>query len=308
MTLHISVLVEAIAAVHLAGYVEESQWPERGGLMLVGPPGTLKSTLLQILDRTYSDVLVISDLNLRSLAQLRDEIAAGKIRTLVFPEIAKLFERKAETSSAVEGVLRALASEGFTSAGFEDSRISRFTARASVIAALTPSFQRKKFDDWTETGFSRRFLWSFITLSDAQVIERALVEWQRLSFRVGHLPPLPVSGTIPMLSTRAERERCRILVKYQPGGDNALQLQLLMKMISVLRWWYREMGDPRNAFDTVLSFAETLGRQGGQIDLDAPSKNSSQKQSAERKRADRAERTAAARRLAKARVTSRRRK
>jgi predicted kinase len=294
-TFHVREFVEALAAVHLSSYVQ-SQFPERGGLMVVGPPGVLKSSLLGVLDRQYGDVLVMSDVNARSLTALRDEVAAGKVRTLVFPEMAKLYDRKSDTAQNIEGVLRALASEGFLSASFEDSRISRFTARATIIGAMTPAFNRRRFEEWNESGFCRRFLWSFVRLHDPYVLRDAVIEGERLSFGVPSLPPVPAHGLIPDLTTAEERRRLTMLLKYQPGGDNTLQLVLLTKMLAVLRWWYRELGDPRSAYQTIEHFAQSLWRDGAELVIDRPGATP-QRRAAQRRVAERAEVSAAARRL-----------
>lgn len=300
MAIHVRDFIESLAAVHLSSYVA-SQFPERAGLMVVGPPGVLKSSILTTLDRQYGDVLVLSDVNAKSLTALRDEVAGGKIRTLVFPDFGKLYERKAETAQNVEGVLRALASEGFTSASFEDSRISRFTARATVIAAMTPASHRKHFESWNESGFSRRFLWSFITLDNPWLLRDAVVAAERLSFGVSALPPIPAHGVIPDLTTRSERSQLTLDLKYQPGGDTTQQLSLLVKMVSVLRWWYQESGDARDALDTVRSFAASLWREGAKLLLDPPKTVSGQRIAAERRRVEKSGLTAAARKLARAR-------
>lgn len=301
--MHIREYLEVIAAIHLSSRVS-SNFPERGGLMIVGPPAVLKSSMLQVLDRHYHDVLTLSDINAKTLTALRDAVSSHRINSLVFPEFGKIYQRKSDTSSNVEGVLTAMVSEGFLSAGFEDSRIQRLEARAVVIGAMVPATHRKHFEEWEDSGFHRRFLWSYIVMEHPGWLEAAVVEAERLSFGLTVLPRAPVDGSmITDLTTRAERERCRVFVKYQPGGHAVLQLQLLTKALAVLRWWYRESGDPRNAMDTITAFGETLGKIGGRLDFDLPRKLSPQKQTAERTRADKSERTAAARRLATGRKT-----
>lgn len=262
--------IEAVAAVHCSSYVA-GEFPERGGLMIVGPPAVLKSTFLEILDRHYHDALALSDVNAKSLAALRDAIANGRIRTLLFPEFAKLYERKADTAANVEGVLRAFAAEGFSSASFDDARISRLRARATIIAAMTPGEQRTHFERWENSGFNRRFLWSLIGLEDPTVLQQAVIEWRRIEFRVGTLPLVPIEKRrIPNTTTRAERTQLRNLCKYQPGGDQTVQMQMLVKMLAVLRWSYEESGDRRDPMATVMRFAATLGKHGALLSLDPP--------------------------------------
>lgn len=267
-------LVEVVSAVHLSSYVE-GRFTERGGLMIVGPPGVLKTTFISVLDRHYEDAIMLSDVNARMLVQLRDAIAGGSVRTLVFPELAKLYQRVEHTAANAEGVLQALAGEGFQAASFEDSRVSRLRARGTIIGAMTPATRERHFARWEENGFNRRFLWSLIRLADPGVLERAVVEWKLIDFNIKHVPRPPVMGeSIPNLTTRAERQDLKILCKYQPGTSHALHLQLLTRVLAVLRWWYEQVGDTRDPMATLHRFAESLGRDGGDVELDEPGRAS----------------------------------
>ncbi len=265
-------LVEVLSAAHLT-YLVESPFEERGGIMLVGPPAALKSTFLNELDRQYADALSLSDLNAKALVALRDRVASGVIHTLVFPEYAKIYERKDDTSANLEGSIRALTAEGFSAAAFEDASVNRVRARAMVIGAMTPSTQSKRFEQWEASGFNRRFLWSLIRLENPHVLEQAVVDWHRLKFQFVHLPQAPAFGAkIPNATTREERELIRRWVKYQPGGSAVQHTQTLTKVLAVLRWWYHEVDDGREPIDTVMSFAESLGREGAMLQLTPPSR------------------------------------
>lgn len=263
-------LVEVVCAAHLGNLVE-GPFHERGGIMLVGPPGVLKTTFVGALDSQYQDAIMMSDVNVKSLVKLRDAIAAGKVNTLVLPEFAKIYERQDATAKNVEGTLRALAAEGFSAASFEDSRINRLTARAMVVGALTPATVDLHFTEWEESGFNRRFLWALMRLSDPIALEKAAVNWKRIDFRMAHVPLAPLGATIPNHTTARERQRLASIAKYQPGGDHAIQIQMLIRMLAVLRWWYAESGQPRNAMETMEAFAPALGKNGVTIVLpDSP--------------------------------------
>lgn len=259
-------LIEVICAAHLGGMVE-GPYQERGGIMLVGPPAVLKTTFVEIIERWYADAIMVSDINVKSLIRIRDAIAAGKVGTLVLPEYGKLYERADVTSMNIEGTIRALAGEGFAAASFEDSRINRLKARALIIGALVPSTVEKHFSRWEESGFNRRFLWSLIRLKDASALERAAIAWQRIPFRVEHVPLPPVGESIPNLTTVKERQRLAALVKYQPGGDHAIHIQLMTRILAVLRWWYRENRIRRDPVATMERFGASLGKTGASIDL-----------------------------------------
>lgn len=270
-------VVEMVCAAHLSSYVE-GQFQERGGLMVVGDPGVLKSTFIGLLDTQYHDALMLSDVNVQTLIKFRGALASGQIKTLVLPELAKVYERMDATAQNVEGTLRALVGEGFQAASFEDARIARTRARCTVIGAMTPRTQASRFDRWEESGFNRRFLWSLVYLDDPHVLDRAVVEWQRIDFGITHVPRPPVGGTIPNLTTREERRRLQMLVKYQPGGSHALQLQLLTRMLSVLRWWYEQTGDTRDPAETLYRWGRSLGKEGAGIEMPEPGKANSRQE------------------------------
>jgi hypothetical protein len=265
--MYVQDLIEVLCAAHLT-YLLHTPFPERSGIILVGAPGVLKSTFLEELDKQYPNVITMSDLNVKTLITFRDQIAAGTIQTLVFPELQKLYERKDETAANLEGTLRALVAEGFQAASFEDQRVNRVRARCLVIGAMTPATQARRFQAWDDSGFNRRFLWSLIRLSDPQALDEAVLEWKRLDFRIHHVPQIPPFGDqIPNLTTRAERQQCRMLVKYQPGGSGTQQAQFLIKVAAVLKWWYTETHQDRDAMQVISSFGESLGREGAKLKL-----------------------------------------
>jgi len=264
--LPINILVEMMCAAHLSSYVV-SPFPDRGGLMVIGPPSVLKSTLLEMLDHHYHDAVTVSDINARSLADLRDQIAAKVIRTLVIPEYAKLHDRHPYTAVNVEGVLRALVGEGFSSPSFEDARINRLRARVTLLSGMVPKFQVDHFRAWEDSGFNRRFLWCLVRLKDPELLERAVEEWHRVDFKIRHVPIAPEGDVpIPQQTTKLERAELRGMVKYQPGGSHTIQLALLVKMLAVLKWWYSAVRRPQGeALRNMRLFALTLGKEGAEL-------------------------------------------
>lgn len=259
-------LVEIICAVHLAPFVE-GQLDQRGGLMLVAPPGALKSTLVEIANR-YPDALLLTDLNVQTLVDMRDGLTGDNIRTLVFSEFAKIYERNPQTSSNIEGSLRALASEGFHGASFQDQRINRRKAYATIIAAMPPSLVDKRFKGWEESGFNRRFLWATYGIKGGHILDDAAAELKKLDFGIKDvLRPPPVSMVIPYTLTAPEREQVKLYVKHQPGSSHTQQIQLMSRIWSVLKWWHREHGTPKGADETVQAFAKSLSREGSLLTI-----------------------------------------
>lgn len=261
-------LVEVICAVHLSPYVEGSL-EHRGGLMLVAPPGTLKSTLAEMCEH-YPDALLLTDLNVQTLVDLRDSLTSDNIRTLVFSEFAKLYERNPQTASNIEGSLRALASEGFAGASFQDQRVNRRKAYATVIGAMPPGLVDKQFKRWEETGFNRRFLWATYGIKGAHILDDAAAELRRLDFGIKDVLRVPPIGmVIPFLLTSAERERVKLLVRHQPGGSHTQQIQLMSRIWSVLKWWHRERDTPKEAEQTIEAFSLALTKGGTDLYLTA---------------------------------------
>lgn len=267
ITISMQTMLEVLCACHLSTYVQ-SDIKDCGGMMLIGDPATLRSTMLNVLDKQYHNVLSLSDLNVRSLSELRGPMANKTIRTLVLPELAKLYERgNPGTAEHVIGTLRALVAEGFRAASFEDARVNRVVARAVVMAALTPSLQMRHFKEWEESGFNRRFVWPVIALEQGEIIEESRVQRRLLDVEIGSYPPIP-NTTIPDTTTEPERRALRLLVKHQPGGNHGMQLELMARILAVLRWWYKRIDRPRDeAMARVREFARSLGREGGLISV-----------------------------------------
>jgi len=267
-TVRAHTMIEVLCAAHLSSYVA-SNLKERGGMILVGDPATLKSALLSAIEKNYYNAVSLSDINARALADLRGQLASASIRSLVLPEIAKLFERGNQgTAEHVIGTMRALVAEGFQAAAFEDSRINRTTAYCTVLGAMPPSLQAFRFAQWEAAGFNRRFLWPLLVMQDGEVLEMSRIEQRLLDLDLPQYPPIPGNGYIPNDTTREERVTCRALVKYQPGGSHVTQLELLVRILAVLQWWYPMIGRPRTgAIETVREFARSLGRGGARLEV-----------------------------------------
>lgn len=253
-----------LAAMHMSSYVQ-SRFEERGGIMLVGPPGVMKTTMVKYLDENYGDAIVVSDINVPTMAKMRDRIAGGSIRTLVFGEYGKLYERASVTAQNLEGTVRALAGEGFRSHSFEDSTVARKSARCTVIGAMTSYLRDQHSTRWDQTGFSRRFLWSVISLNDPQVIERAVLDDTPIEIPSVDAPRPPITGPILNLTTKEERHQIGVWTKYQPS-PHTIQNQLLIKTWAVMKWWSRKnRRGERAAWHTLARFAKSLGKDGAEL-------------------------------------------
>lgn len=258
--------LSVLSAIHLSSYVD-SPFKDRGGLWLVGPPGSLKTTCVDFLDDNFSDALVLSDVNVQTLTKMKDRISGGAIRTLVFSEWQKIYDRHPSVSSGIEGTIRAFAAEGFTAASFEDASISRVKAEATIIGAMTNATREKRSSGWEESGFSRRFLWSLMKLKDPHALERAVVKGELIEIAQGESPRPPVSGSIPNWTTIEERRQIAHWCKYQPSPHNS-QVALLVKAWAVMKWWARtQRRSETNAFKSLARFAKSLGREGVAVEV-----------------------------------------
>ncbi|HMD53731.1 MAG TPA: hypothetical protein VKJ65_04190, partial [Phycisphaerae bacterium] len=138
--------------------------------MFVAPPGQWKSTVIEVSTEHYSDSIVLSDVNVQTLNAMHDELGQ-KINTLAFPAFEKIYERNPQTSANIEGHIKALVAEGLSLASFEDQRMpGSYKARSLVIGGIPPVVHRRRFADWRDNGFYRRFIWSFFHFKDPRVI------------------------------------------------------------------------------------------------------------------------------------------
>lgn len=258
-------LTTILAAAHLSSRVA-SKIQDSGGLMLVGPPGVLKSAIALTLNH-YDDAMVLTDLNSKTLTSIKERIISGGCHSLVLPEMAKIYERHPSVSSNLEGSLRALVAEGFVSASFEAHTVQRFRARAVLIGALTPSTVVKMSEHWEESGFMRRFLWAFYRIPDA-VVEKAVMEDRDLLRRIRHAPiRFEKDMVIPDATTMPERMELRRIAKYQPGGSHAMHVLILRRMLAVLKWHFRRTGKTAQAMKLMHGFAELLGKEGALLEV-----------------------------------------
>lgn len=263
-TVPIGVLIEVVCCAHLSSFVQ-GDFKDHGGMMLVGPPGMLKSTILDTLENNYPDVLTLSDINAQALNKLKPRITERSVRSLVLPEYAKLYDRNMDTANNVEGTLKAMVAEGFKSASFDNPLIARMTARATLIAAMTPEFRERHSQRWEDSGFARRFIWPLLSLQHPEILDDAVERWELLDLRVAGVPPVPMNKSIPNLTTLKERQAVRMMIRHQPSPHTA-QFQFMVKTLAVLKWWYRaRRKDNGQAFHAMAVFARSLGKSGAEL-------------------------------------------
>jgi len=252
-------LIEVIEAGHLTSFVQ-SEFPQRGGIMLIGPPGVLKTTFIESAVYGYPSALVLSDLNINSLMKLRESLISGRFSTVAFPEFEKLYARKAETASNVEATIKQLVEEGFTNASFEDQDAITTKVKAFILGAMTHSFYKTKVSIWRESGFKRRFLWVGIRLGDPDRIMKAIRHNKKIE--LGGIWRRHPTGSIPFHLTQKE---CKEIEKHMASQWEATPYALIQKIFAVLKWKYEDQ--PGKAMAIISDFAASIKNELADVEL-----------------------------------------
>jgi hypothetical protein len=253
------VIIEILDAAHLTSFIE-SPFPQRGGIMIVGPPGAFKTTMTQVALLEHPSALFLSDLNINSLMSIRESLVSGRYRTIVFPEYEKLYQRRPDTAANIEGTIKQLVEEGFTRASFEEQDAITYTARVLVIGAMTYSFYSRRLAAWRENGFKRRFLWCGIKLSNPDRVMHAIREWQRIE--LDGIPRRYPSRSIPFEVSTGES---RTLEKMMEGQWEATPYVLIKKILAVLKWKYPK--EPSKPMEIIREFSECINNRLGVVEI-----------------------------------------
>jgi hypothetical protein len=253
-------LIEVLSAAHLSRFVNHSIYQQRGGVFIVSPPGSLKSSLIRSALNGFPDALQLADLNINTLTMLKSSFIDGKYSTMAFGEFEKLYQRNPATAANIEGHLKAMVEEGFGKSSFEDQRMVMTESRVLVIAGITPSCYSRLHSKWMENGFMRRFLWCSYTLNDPNAITEAIHKWKPLTFgRV--VKEMPANENIPYNVTTKESTKIRDLLKYQPSLETPYTLA--KKIFCVLKWRHSAI----KAMSIFEDFSESLGNNGAKLFL-----------------------------------------
>jgi hypothetical protein len=258
-------ILEAICAFHLSSYVS-GPVRDRGGLMLVGPPGVLKTTLLDVLDENYHNTISASNLNTTTLLKLQTQFYNGAMRSLVLPDVQAMYAGDPRTAQRLEQALMQLAGEGHRGASWQDSRFQKFRSRCTIFGAMTQKLHEKFSNAWEESGFLRRFLWASYTLKDPEILMNALEQWKRAEIGAIKIPALPANGVIPDTLTIADRKEIRSWLKHQPT-PHEIQFALLCRATSALAWHYKTHRIPKRAMQTMRDFAEMLQKEAALVNV-----------------------------------------
>lgn len=270
--LTIGELVEVVCAAHLSVYVE-GPFKSRGGLMLVGPPAAMKTSVLNHL-KAYPHAQVISDITSQSLTRIQQDIASARIHTVAVQDYQKLYERHPMVASNIEGNIRSLIDEGFTCAAHQEARLNRPTARAVFMGAVTPDLLEKKGTAWLDGGFARRFLWFRYSLSDPDTILQSIADWNPV--RLEH-PTIPTpKGPIPFTLTQTEKVACLSMIQDQYGKE--IPYILIMKVLCVIKWHFDKQGkSAKQALELLSRFSAGLKKEACEVDVSNSKKKGNKK-------------------------------
>lgn len=263
-----SSLVEVITAAHLSVYVD-SKFNNRGGIMLVAPPSSLKSTIIRQLE-AFPNAMVLSDANVQQLMKIRDDVASGYYKTLAFMEVEKLYQRNDATSANVEGHLKGMVEDGFSHSASSDQRMIVRQARCLVVGGMTYSLYKRKFGGWQDDGFARRFLWCHYVLADRQVLMRSIHRWKPIDIAASPIVfGLPSGSRIQFDVTESESADLGRWLKFYKEAETPFIL--LKKILCVLKWRY-EKKKPGLAMEILKDFSECLTKEGAEmvIDMERP--------------------------------------
>lgn len=263
----IETFTEILTAAHLSVHVQ-SPFPSRGGIMMVAPPASLKTSMINQLS-AFPNAKVLSDINVQQLIKIRDDISTGTIRTLAFPELEKLYQRHDSTAANVEGTLKAMVEEGFRHAAFEPAAMRIREARCFVVGGMTHDVYMTRWNQWTADGFARRFLWCHFQLADPDLLYRAIDRWEPLVLTQNPLLfGLPSSMSIPYEVTKEQSGHIRRMLRFQPSP--VTPFILMKKILSVLHWRYPIKQYKTKAWKILEDFAECLGERGADLQVPEP--------------------------------------
>jgi hypothetical protein len=213
---------------------------------------------MDVLDENYHNALSISNAFMQTMSKLQSSFYNHQVRSLCFPDLQSIYAGDPRTSGRIEQMMMQLAGEATrTIGGGQDARHSKFKGYCTIFACMTDLFYQSRAARWDESGFSRRFLWSTYTLSDPDVLIRAIMEWTRADLGGFRIPTLPNSNYIKDTLDHDERSEIFTWLRHQPS-PHEVQFHVLCKAVSALRWHYENIGFKKNAMHTMREFAETL--------------------------------------------------
>lgn len=253
--------IEWIAAAADSRFVT-GPFYERGGLMIIGPPGSFKTTMIETALEQNPECMIVSNMNAKQWAQIRSDFVNKTKTCIAMGEFELLYKRNQATAQMCEGIFHQLASEGNLGSQMSDPTMQRAKARALVIGGITVDCYERRFRDWKESGFARRFLWMLVHVDDPEKILRAIREWKRIDFGAVYMKP--ANGQILMDLTERESLMCESILKTQIGLQGTGYV-LMKKIVCVLKWKYKR--SPKRFQEIIEDVAPAFSERGAELIL-----------------------------------------
>lgn len=253
----IQFLDAAVDTKHIAG-----PFDERGGIMIVAPPGSLKTTVIDNALSAHADTIICSDLNVHQWMKIKDEFISQRYTAMGFPEFEKLYQRHSSTAANLEGIIKALVSEGYGTGPGGDPRMPRILARGLVIGGITVDCFERKYNEWQKNGFLRRFLWIVTAVHNPNLIVEAIHDWKKIS--LGRVIVRPANGIIEVDMPREKSVYLEKMMKEQPGLHGT-GLVLIKKICSVLQW---KLQDENKVNEILEDISPALSKRGARLILE----------------------------------------
>jgi hypothetical protein len=239
-------------------------YEERGGIMLVAYPGSLKTTIVRAAVKPYPAVMVRSDMNVQQWIKIRDDFVTGRYHGLAFTDFEKIYQRHASTSAHIEGIVKGLVAEGYGISPNGDPRCPVIPAYAMVIGAMTNACMELRYDEWQKSGFLRRFIWLTYTVTNQNKISEAISRWEKIDF--GAIKIRPASGTIPA-NDESRKKELENMMRDQ-AGFNGTGYVLLKKIAAYLDWKYSFGKNGREHVSELLrDISPAFTKDGGRVTL-----------------------------------------
>jgi len=252
--------------MHHSYRVHSDTFKARGGVLLLGPPGNLKTTILNTFEGQTGFHLV-SDITSNSLLGIRNQILSGRIHTVAIQDLNKIYERKAETTANIMGNLRALMDEGFTQMAHENKVPVRVKARSLVLAACTSGLWENEYASWMSNGLGRRLIHSTFRLKTKGIIADAILDDNPIKIGTSHLCRVPSELILPL--GKADSREAETLLKVLALGQMEFDVQLLIlrKALVMLRWKYRDVNG-NIPLELIEEFAGSFRNEGIELEID----------------------------------------
>lgn len=257
---------EVLWAMHHSYRVYSEVFKSRGGVLLLGPPGNLKTTILNSFDG-QTGFHSVSDITSNSLLGLRNQIISGRVNTIAILDLNKIYERKLDTTNNIMGNLRALMDEGFCQVAHEAKVPVRVKARALVLAACTSGLWEAQYNAWASNGLGRRFIHSNFRLATKGIVANAILNDTPIKIGTSHLLRVPPELILPLGKVTDEEGQSLLNCLSLGQMEFDVQLITLRKALAVLHWKYRD-GDTTQPMKLIEEFSASFRNEGVELEID----------------------------------------